>query len=98
MFVEATYDKSFGYVMPFLIYDHVLTIPLNCSFGKLILQMLGHGLENDNHNNYEGIKTLAYILTYTKFIIPEEMKIGYCREKVENFIPASVRYFKYQKY
>ena len=44
------------------------------------------------------IQTNSYILTFNQPSTPKEMKIGYCLERVEQYIPAPLRCFKCQKY
>ena len=38
------------------------------------------------------------ILTYNKPQTLKEVKIGYCLERVEQYVPAPLRCFKYQKF
>ena len=45
----------------------------------------------------ETIMTHRYILTFEKPSIPKEIRIGYTIERVEQYIPAPLRCFKYQK-
>ena len=40
------------------------------------------------------IQTNTYILTFNKPHTPNKVKIGYCLERVEQYIPAPVRGFK----
>ena len=44
------------------------------------------------------IQTNTYILTFKKPRTPNEVKIGYCLERVEQYVPAPLRCFKCQKY
>ena len=44
------------------------------------------------------IQANIYILTFNKHRIPNEMKIGYCLKRVEQYIPAPLKCFKCQKY
>ena len=44
------------------------------------------------------IQTNTYILTFNKPQTPKEVKIGYCLERVEQYVPASLRCFKCQKF
>ena len=44
------------------------------------------------------IQTNTYILTFNKLRTPKELKIGYCLERVELYIPTPLRRFKCQKY
>ena len=46
----------------------------------------------------EKIETNTYILTFNQPHIPKEVKIGYCVERVKQYVPAPLRYFKCQKY
>ena len=46
----------------------------------------------------EKIETNTYILTFNQPHISKEVKIGYCVEKVEQYVPAPLRCFKCQKY
>ena len=46
----------------------------------------------------ERIQTNIYILTFNQPHTPKEVKIGYCLERVEQYIPAPLRCFKCQKY
>ena len=46
----------------------------------------------------EEIKINTYILTFNWLKIPKEVKIRYCLERVEQYIPAPLRCFKCQKY
>ena len=45
----------------------------------------------------ERIQTNTNILTFNKPQTPKEVKIGYCLERVEQYVPASQRCFKCQK-
>ena len=44
------------------------------------------------------IQTKSYILTFNKPCTPNEVKIGYCLERIEQYIPAPLSCFKCQKY
>ena len=44
------------------------------------------------------IQTNTDILTFNKPQTPKEMKIGYCLERVEQYVPAPLRCFKCQKF
>ena len=44
------------------------------------------------------IQTNTYILTFNKPCTPNEVKISYCLERVEQYIPAPLRCFKCQTY
>ena len=44
------------------------------------------------------IQTNTYILTFNKPRTPKVVKIGYCFERVEQYVPAPLRYFKCQKF
>ena len=44
------------------------------------------------------IQTNTYILTLNKPRTPNEVKIGYCFERVELYVPVPLRCFKFQKY
>ena len=44
------------------------------------------------------IQTNTYILTFNQPHTPNKVKIGYCFERVEQYVPAPLRCFKYQKY
>ena len=44
------------------------------------------------------IQTNTYIRTFNKRRTPKEMKIGYCLERVEQYVPAPLRCFKCQKF
>ena len=46
----------------------------------------------------EGIQTNTYILTFNQPHTPKEVMIGYCLERVEQYIPAALKCFKCQKY
>ena len=46
----------------------------------------------------ERIQTNTYILTFNKPQTPKEVKIGYCLERVEQYVPAPLRCFKCQKF
>ena len=46
----------------------------------------------------ERIQTNTYIRTFNKPKTPNEVKIGYCLERVEQYIPAPLRCFKCQKF
>ena len=46
----------------------------------------------------EKIETNTYIMTFNQPHIPKEVKIGYCVEMVEQYVPAPQRCFKCQKY
>ena len=48
--------------------------------------------------NDETIQTHTYILTFEKPSIPKEIRIGFTRERVEQYIQAPLRCFKYQKF
>ena len=48
--------------------------------------------------NDEIIQTHTYILTFEKPSIPKEIRIGYTIERVEQYLPASLRCFKCQKF
>ena len=48
--------------------------------------------------NNEIKHTYTYVLTFDKPEIPKEIRIGYTIEKVEQFIPASLWYFRCQKF
>ena len=48
--------------------------------------------------NDETIQTHTYILTFEKPSITKEIRIGYTIERVEQYIPASLRCFKCQKF
>ena len=45
----------------------------------------------------ERIQTNTYILTFNKPQTPKEVKIGYCLERVKQYVPAPLRCFKCQK-
>ena len=45
----------------------------------------------------EEIQTHTYILISNKATIPKEMKIGYCLEKTEQYIPAHLRCYRCKK-
>ena len=44
----------------------------------------------------ENIETNTYILTFYQPHIPKEVKIGYCAERVEQYVTAPLRCFKCQ--
>ena len=44
------------------------------------------------------IQTKTYIQTFNKLRTPNEVKIGYCLERLEQYVPAPLRCFKCQKY
>ena len=44
------------------------------------------------------IQTNAYILTFNQPLKSKEVKIGYCLDRVEQYVPAPLRCFKCQKY
>ena len=44
------------------------------------------------------IQTNTYIQTFYQPHTPKEVKIGYCLERVEQYVPAPLRCFKCQKY
>ena len=44
------------------------------------------------------IQTNTYILTFNKPRTPKEVKIGYCLERVEQYVQAPLRCFKCQKF
>ena len=44
------------------------------------------------------IQTNTYILTFNKPHTPNKVKIGYCLERVEHYVPAPLTCFKCQKY
>ena len=44
------------------------------------------------------IQTNTYILAFNKPQIPKKVKIGYYLERVEQYVPAPLRCFKYQKF
>ena len=46
----------------------------------------------------ERIQTNTYIRTFNKPQTPKDVKIGYCLEKVEQYVPAPLRCFKCQKF
>ena len=46
----------------------------------------------------EKIETNTYILTFNQTHILKEVNIGYCVERVEQYVPAPLRCFKCQKY
>ena len=46
----------------------------------------------------ERIQTNTYILTFSKPQTPKEVKISYCLERVEQYVPAYLRCFKCQKF
>ena len=46
----------------------------------------------------ERIQTNTYILTFNQPYTPNELKISYCLERVGQYIPVPLRYFKCQKY
>ena len=46
----------------------------------------------------EWIQTNTFILTFNQPRNPKEVKIGYCLEEVEQYVPAPLRCFKCQKY
>ena len=46
----------------------------------------------------EWIQTNTYILTFNQPHTPTEVKIGYCLERVEQYVHALLRSFKCQKY
>ena len=46
----------------------------------------------------ERIQTNTYILTFNKLQTPKEVNIGYCLERVEQYVPAPLRCFKCQKF
>ena len=46
----------------------------------------------------EQIQTNTYILTFNKPQTPKDVKIGYCLERVEQYVPAPLRCFKCQKF
>ena len=46
----------------------------------------------------QGIQVNTYILTINKPCTPNELKISYCLERVEQYVPAPLRCFKCQKY
>ena len=46
----------------------------------------------------ERIQTNTYILTFNKPQTPKQVKIGYCLERVEQYIPAPLGCFKCQKF
>ena len=46
----------------------------------------------------ELIQTNIYILIFNLPYVPKKVKIGYCLKRVEQNVPASLRYFKCQKY
>ena len=46
----------------------------------------------------ERIQTNTYILTFKRPQTPKEVKIGYCLEIVEQYVPASLSCFKCQKF
>ena len=48
--------------------------------------------------NDETIQTHTYILTFEKPSIPKEIRTGYTIERVEQYIPASLRCYKCQKF
>ena len=43
------------------------------------------------------IQINTYILTFNDYHTPDEVKISYCLERVEQYIPAPLRCFKCQK-
>ena len=46
----------------------------------------------------EEIQDHMYSLIFNKSIISKEIKIGFCFEKLEQYIPAPLRYFACEKY
>ena len=44
------------------------------------------------------IQTNTYILTFDKPQTPKEVKIGYCLERVEQYVPAPLKFFKCQEF
>ena len=44
------------------------------------------------------IQTNTYILTFNNPHTPNEVKKGYCLQKVEQYVPTPLRFFKCQKY
>ena len=46
----------------------------------------------------ERIQTNTYILTFNQLRIPKKVKIGYCLERVEQYVSALLKCFKCQKY
>ena len=44
------------------------------------------------------IQTNSYILTFNQLHTPKEVKINYCLERVEMYVPTLLRCFKCQKY
>ena len=46
----------------------------------------------------ERIQTNTYILTFNKPQTPKEVKIGYCLERVEQYVTVALRCFKCQKF
>ena len=44
------------------------------------------------------IQTYEYIFSFNKPVIPKEVKIGYCFDRVEQYFPAPLRGFKCHKY
>ena len=48
--------------------------------------------------NDETIQTHTYILAFEKPSIPKEIRIGYTIERVEQYIPAPLQFFRCQKF
>ena len=46
----------------------------------------------------EQIQTNTYILTFNQLHILKQVEIGYCFQKVEQYVPLPLRCFKCQKY
>ena len=44
------------------------------------------------------INTNTYIMAFNTPKIPEKIKVGYTLERVEQYVPNPLRYYKYQKY
>ena len=52
---------------------------------------------DDNQKRW-GINTHTFVLIFDKSMIPKEVKIGYCLKKIEQYILAALRCFKWSKY
>ena len=69
---------------------------------EIALTLGKHGVTNIKRisirKGEERIQTNTYILTFNKPQTPKEVKIGYCLERVEQYVPAPLSCFICQKF
>ena len=65
--------------------------------GQYVTQGVTNIKRISTRKNEQRIQTNTYILTFNKPRAPKEVKIGYCLERVEQYVPAPLRNFKCQK-